>query len=88
MRDRGTCEAYRCERPAIGYRANGLGVVNLCENHLPENRREGDEEVVCDVCIKPNQPDETGELRCTSCDEAIDTMARSDWEDAVAEGRA
>ena len=86
MRERGTCEAWKCQRDAVGYRFNGTNHVNLCENHLPENRRPGDEEVVCDVCGKPNKPDATGELRCQRCDQAIEDMVAGWREDAIARG--
>jgi hypothetical protein len=42
---------------------------------------------LCDVCVKPKEPDITGELRCRQCDDAIDSMVRHDWEDAVAAGQ-
>ena len=90
MRERGTCEAWACDKPAVGHRANGLGVVHLCVDHLPADQMDDDgpeDDAICDVCIKPKAPDITGELRCAGCDEAIESMFASDWEDAVAEGR-
>lgn len=40
----------------------------------------------CDVCEKPMKPDITGEYRCSSCDEAIDSMMMDEWEEAVCNG--
>jgi len=91
MRERGTCEAWACGKQAVGHRANGIRVVHLCADHLPANAMDDDgpeDDAICDVCIKPKLPDITGELRCARCDDAIDSMVRGQWEDAVAEGRA
>ena len=89
MRERGTCDAWACDKPAVGHRTNGYSTVNLCVDHLPAEAMddEGPEtETVCGVCVKPKKPDITGELRCAQCDDAIDSMV-ADWrEEAIEAG--
>ena len=79
--EHGTCEAWACNKPSVGHRANGLGVVNLCGKHLHRGGK-------CPDCGDVMWPDITGEWRCSECDAATDRMVQGWWEDAVAEGEA